>query len=75
MSKNNGVSVETRTFVDGVNVADLSVQELTFKIKSLKAEIQGLKDLGVESKNIAALIEKHEASIVDLVAVIDSKSL
>lgn len=75
MSKNNGVSVERRTFVDGVNVNDLSVQELTFKIKSLKAEIKGLKDLDVESKNVAALIEKHEASIVDLVSVIDSKSL
>lgn len=71
MSK--GVTVSHRTFVDGVNVDDMSVQDLTFKIKSLKAEIKGLNDLGVESANVKALIEKHEQSIKDLVEIIDSK--
>ena len=68
-----GVKIEEKTFVDSVNVEDLTDDELLFKIKAAKQDISNLEKMDVESEKVNSMIASLKESVANLVAILDSR--
>jgi hypothetical protein len=62
------------TLVNGVDSDTLSMEDILHMIKQEKNQIEKLTSLGVESKAVDKLIEKHSNNVETLVEVLDNNS-
>lgn len=69
--------IHTETFVDGMALSDMSVDDLLEAVKGVKHDIKGLAEAneGVDSKNVAKMIETKSGQLKQLVEFLDSKKV
>lgn len=68
------MKVKTVHYIDGVNVADMTNEDLIAKIAASEAKIKELKKVETESTAIAAEIARVEAFIADVVKHLDARA-
>jgi hypothetical protein len=61
--------------IDGVNAASKSTDLIIELIEQEKAKVDRLREIGVSSKAIDAIKERHTNNIVELVKIIDAREV
>ena len=67
------VAFETKHYVYGMDVANMSAGQLIDAIKKLEAEIADLKGVKAKSEHIKKRIAELEGMLVKIVEVLDAK--
>ena len=65
--------IEVKTYVYGVDVADLTDAQLIVAIRKVTAEIKALEDLQADSAKVRTMVENLERDKVSLIGILDSK--
>lgn len=69
------IAFETRHYVYGHDIKNLSADQLIDAIKRVESEIETLKSVKTKSKHIAGRIKELETMLNEIVAALDSKEL
>lgn len=67
------INIKNVTFINGVDVTDMTDAQLIEAIKKVEAEIATLKAVGVKSTKIAAKITEAEATLAKVVEILDAR--
>ena len=73
MNKTDIIKIETKTYVNGTDVATLSDSEIYSLIAAQEAQVEELEKINTKPKKLVAEIEKRKAGIQALVDYLDSK--
>lgn len=73
MNKTDIIKIETKTYVNGTDVATLSDSEIYSLIAAQEAQVEELEKIKTKPKKLVAEIEKRKAGIQALVDYLDSK--
>lgn len=73
MNKTDIIKIETKTFVNGVDVTTMDDSEVYSLIRAQEALIEDLDKIKTKPKKLVAEIEKRKAGIQALVDYLDSK--
>lgn len=73
MNKTEIIKIETKTFVNGVDISTLEDSAIYNLIANQESEIEQLDKIKTKPKKLVAEIEKRKAGIDALVAYLDSK--
>lgn len=68
------VTVENKTFVNGVDVNTLDAANLLGSVKQLETEIRDLKSVEISSKYVEKKIKELEETLKKVVKLLDSKA-
>jgi len=68
----NAPAIEKKTLVFGRDVRELSKDELLQAIVNVKQVIKDLNDTGVVSTWVLDSIAKHEATVAELITLLDA---
>ncbi|MGD9382353.1 MAG: hypothetical protein PVI03_07905 [Candidatus Thorarchaeota archaeon] len=68
------MKVKTVHYVDGINVADMTDEELVAKIADAEGKIKSLRKIETESTKINQEIARVEAFIADVVKHLDARA-
>lgn len=74
MNKTEIIKIETKTFVNGVDIATLDDASVYALIATQEAQIKELDKIETKPKKLTAEIEKRKAGVQALVDYLDSKS-
>jgi hypothetical protein len=74
ITMSNQVTFAIVTYINGTPVDSLTEEQLIDAIKKLEAEIKNLKAIETKSKKIDALIAKAEATLAQVVGVLDARA-
>jgi len=66
-------TVETKHFVNNIDVTNMSEQDLIDAIKMAEKEVKSLQEVKVESKKVKAKVEEINAAIAKMVEHLDNK--
>ena len=73
MNKTDIIKIETKTYVNGVDVATMDDSEIYSLIAAQEAQVEELEKIKTKPKKLVAEIEKRKAGIQALVDYLDSK--
>lgn len=73
MNKTDIIKIETKTYVNGTDVATLSDSEIYSLIAAQEAQVEELEKIKTKPKKLVNEIEKRKAGIQALVDYLDSK--
>lgn len=73
MNKTDIITIETKTYVNGVDISTLDDGTVYNLIAAQESEIEALEKIKTKPKKLIAEIEKRKAGIAALVAYLDSK--
>lgn len=74
MSTAEILTLETKTFIAGMNAADLSDASIIKMIADIENKADHLRKIKAESTTIKALIDKHDADVLKLVKYLDERT-
>lgn len=69
----NQITIQNKTFINGVDVAGMSDEQLIDAIKKVEKEVEELNSVKTKSKKITAKVEQAQATLAQLVELLDGR--